>query len=83
MKIYHINTLGAALVFSLLCLLMVFLFVMLPVLVIQWLWNLAIAGYTPLPQISWWQAGLLYLAGAIILHLFGLVRISFETQPRE
>ncbi len=79
MKIYHVNTLGAAIILSLLLMGGLGLFVLVPIVFIQWLWNVTIANLTLLPQINLWQSSLLYLSGATIIYLSGLVRIDFET----
>jgi len=76
-KVFQVPPAAAVIFFCLFCLALFSVFVALPVACIQWAWNHCFdAG---VPDISLWQAGLLYLAGATIVHLLGWVRIEFET----
>ncbi len=76
MRIYEVHPLVAALLLTMFILGLIAMLVVFPVACIQWMWNGAIAAWTVLPQISVWQAGLLYLAGATLLYLSGLVRMD-------
>lgn len=78
MKIYHVNTFGAAIIFAFLCMGMLALFVLIPILCIQWTWNAVVSYISLLPEINLWQAGLLYLACATLLYISGFVQIDFE-----
>ncbi|HEY9870052.1 MAG TPA: hypothetical protein V6D08_12875 [Candidatus Obscuribacterales bacterium] len=83
MKIFQVPPFTAAILLSALCMGMVGLFVVLPIACIQWTWNFFVAGYSVLPHINVWQAGLLYLAFATILYLSGVVQIDFEVHKAE
>lgn len=50
----------------------------LPICCIQWLWNLLAPQTEFLPAIEFWQALMLYLAGAAVLYLSGLVEVKIE-----
>ena len=71
---------GAAVIFTVLCMGVVGVFVLIPIACIQWTWNSVMSSWRFLPLINVWQATLLYLALAILLFLTGLVRIEFETE---
>jgi hypothetical protein len=76
MKTYQVNPVTGAVFLSVLCMGMVGILVILPIACIQWTWNALVTGFTALPEINGWQASLLYLAGAIIAYLTGLIRID-------
>ena len=78
MKIYQVPPFTAAIFLSALCMGIVGLFIVLPIACIQWTWNYFVAGFSVLPHINIWQACLLYVAGAIVLYLSGLVRIDIK-----
>jgi hypothetical protein len=52
-------------------------FVLIPIALIESLWN-NVVTQTALPTINVWQASLLYIAGALVLYLTGFVRIEIE-----
>lgn len=83
MKVFQIPPLAAALFFSIMCLAALSLLVFLPIVLIQWSWNHLLVACSTLPPIGVWQAGLLYVAGALLLHILGLVRIEFSTQKTD
>jgi len=83
MKIYQVPPFAAAIFLSALCMGIVGLFIVLPIACIQWTWNYFVAGFSVLPYINIWQASLLYVAGAIVLYLSGLVRIDVEAHKAE
>ncbi len=83
MKIYQAHALGAAIIFSILCMGLVGLFVMLPVFFIQWWWNAIAPSFAALPPISPWQASLLYADLVTVLYLAGLLQIEFEVGHRD
>lgn len=51
---------------------------LLPIYCIQWAWNLCAAHTSFMPSIGGWQALMLYLAGAALIYLTGLVEIKIE-----
>jgi len=57
------------------------MFIIFPVVCINWSWNSVVAHYTVLPPIHIWQACLLYTAAACMAHLMGWVQIEFKTEP--
>jgi hypothetical protein len=78
MKVFQIHPLVAGILFAALGMGFVGLLVVLPLICIQWTWNVVISALATVPQINIWQAILLYLALATTLFLTGLVRIDFE-----
>jgi hypothetical protein len=76
MKTYQVHPVTGAVFLSVLFMGMVGILVILPIACIQWTWNALVTGFTSLPEINGWQASLLYLAGAIIAYLTGLIRID-------
>lgn len=78
MKVYQIHPLAAAIIFTALCMGFIGLFVVLPIAAIEWTWNFFVPAVSKLPEISMWQAGLLYAAITTILFLLGIVQIEFE-----
>ena len=78
MRSTGINPFLAALFLSLLCMGLVGLFVILPIVCIQWTWNLVAGPIDAVPLINVWQACLLYAAGATCLYLFGFIQIDIE-----
>ena len=80
MKVYQVPPLMAAIFMCLFTMGLVGIFVVLPIACIQWTWNSIVAGWSPLPDINAWQAGLLYLAGATSLYLLGFVRVDWKTR---
>jgi len=81
MKIYQVPPLAAAIILAVLTMGLVGMFVVLPIACIQWTWNFVVAGISILPQINIWQASLLYLAGAAVLYLLGILQIDVEAKP--
>lgn len=79
MKIYQVPPIVAAIFFSALSMGAVGVFVVIPIAFIQWTWNCVVVGISSAPHISVWQALLLYLAGATVLYLSGIVQIKIET----
>jgi hypothetical protein len=71
---------GTAIFFTLLCMGVLGMFVMIPIACIQWTWNSVINSFPLLPSINVWQATLLYTAVALLVYLSGIVRIEFETE---
>lgn len=57
--------------------------VLLPIVFINWTWNSLVAHYTVLPQITPWQACLLYIACACALHILGLRVIRIKVKRVE
>jgi hypothetical protein len=80
MKVYQVPPAAAVIFFCLFCLAALSVFVALPIACIQWVWNNIFAAWPIAPAIGVWQAGLLYLAAATVLHLLGVVRIELETR---
>lgn len=78
MKIYQFSPLGAAIIFSVLCLGVLGLVVVLPIACIAWTWNAIVPNLSTLPAINMWQAGLLYLACATVFYLIGFIQVDFE-----
>jgi hypothetical protein len=76
----QIPAFGAAVIFTVLCMGVLGMFVLVPIACIQWTWNWVMNSCGVLPLINVWQASLLYLAAATSLYLSGLVRIEFETE---
>jgi hypothetical protein len=55
-------------------------FVVLPIVCINWAWNVFIVHYAHLPVIEIWQACLLYLALACVAYLSGFLQIEFSAE---
>lgn len=79
----EVPTVGAAIVFTLLCMGVVGMFVLLPIACIQWTWNSVITSLHELPLINVWQATLLYMAAGTILYLTGILRVEFGPKGAE
>jgi len=79
MKTYHLDRIGAAIVLSILFMGVIGLFVLLPVLTIQWAWNFTMSYLAILPDINLWQSSLLYMAGVTLLYLLGFVRVEVRS----
>jgi hypothetical protein len=80
MQSFHVNSFGAAVILSTLLMGALGAFVLIPIACIQWTWN-ALAPYLfSLPIINIWQAILLYLAGAALLFLSGLIQIEIKSE---
>jgi hypothetical protein len=56
------------------------LFVVAPVVLLNWFWNAAIAGLSGLPVIGIFQAGLLYVALICVLYISDLVRVEIKAE---
>lgn len=80
MRTFHLHPIAAAIIFSILIMGVLGTFVLMPIICINWVWNTVVAGHTSLPDITIWQAGLLYLASACIVYLSGLIRIEIKTE---
>jgi hypothetical protein len=74
----QIPTIGAAVIVTVLCMGLLGLLVVFPIACIQLTWNSLNNLLNFLPLINVWQASLLYLAGATLVYLTGLVRIEFD-----
>ncbi len=83
MKVYQFHPLAAAIVFTILIMGVFGLVVVLPIAFIAWTWNAVVTNVSSLPHIGVWQAGLLYLALATMLYLFGFVQIEVEANKIE
>ena len=83
MRTDFIHPLAFAIIFSVLLMGVLGAFIIVPIVCINWTWNSLIAHFIALPQIGLPQAGLLYLAGACILYLFGLIDIEFKTETAD
>lgn len=79
MRTFHVHPFGAAIILSVLMMGILGAFVVIPIACINWTWNSVSAYISVVPEINAWQAGLLYLAGACIIYLFGIVQIEFKT----
>jgi hypothetical protein len=80
MQSFHVNSFGAAVILSTLLMGALGAFVLIPIACIQWTWN-ALAPYLfALPIINIWQAILLYLAGAALLFLSGLIQVEIKSE---
>jgi hypothetical protein len=77
---FYISPIGAAVIFAILAMGILGMFVLLPIACIQITWNSFITQIPVLPPINAWQATLLYLAGATLLYLSGIVQIEIETE---
>lgn len=75
---FHVPAIAAAIIFTVLCMGVLGMFVVLPIACIQWTWNSVMGSFRFLPLINVWQAALLYLAMATGIYLSGLVRFEFE-----
>lgn len=78
MKVYQFHPLAAAILFTILIMGVFGLVVVVPIAFINWTWNALITNVSALPHIDVWQAGLLYVALAILLYLMGFVQIEVE-----
>ncbi len=78
MKVYQFHPIAAAILFTILIMGVFGLVVVLPIAFITWTWNALVTNVSSLPQISIWQAGLLYVALGILLYLFGFVQVEVE-----
>lgn len=83
MRTFQFQTWGAAIIFTILCMGLIGLAVVLPVVCIQWTWNKFAPGLVLLPPINVWQAMLLYLAATIVLYLTGILQIEIETEATD
>lgn len=54
--------------------------ILLPISLIQLMWNLTFSGVETVPSIALWQAGLLYVAGLLVIYLCGLVKIEIKVE---
>lgn len=79
MRTFQFQTIGAAIIFTLLGMGIIGVLVVLPVAFIQWSWNQFVPPFSVLPPIEIWQAVLLYAAAAAILYISGIVRVEIET----
>jgi hypothetical protein len=79
MKTFQVNAIGAAIILAFLFMGGLAVFVLLPIVFIQWTWNSVVPTISALPQINMWQSTLLYLAAATIFYLTGLVQIHIES----
>jgi hypothetical protein len=80
MQSFHVNSFGAAVILSTLLMGALGAFVLVPIACIQWTWNALAPSLFQLPIINVWQAILLYLAGASVLFLSGLVQIEIKSE---
>jgi predicted membrane channel-forming protein YqfA (hemolysin III family) len=76
MKIFQVNSFGAAVILTFLVMGFLGLFVLMPVVLIQWTWNSVAQGLSVAPAINMWQASLLYIACALVLYIIGVVEID-------
>ncbi len=76
MKIFQVNSFGAAVIFTFLLMGVLGLFVLMPVALIQWTCNSVALGLSVMPAINMWQASLLYIACALLLYIIGVVEID-------
>ncbi len=83
MRTFFIHPFIAAIVFSMLLVGAIGAFALIPIVCINWTWNVIVASHSALPMIGLWQAGLLYLASACILYLLGIVQIEFKAEMRD
>ncbi|MBY0358085.1 MAG: hypothetical protein K2W82_08800 [Candidatus Obscuribacterales bacterium] len=79
MRTFQFQTLGAAILFTVLGMGIIGVLVVLPVTFIQWSWNYFVPPFSVLPPINIWQAMLLYAAAAAMLYISGIVRVEIET----
>jgi len=80
MRTFYIHPLAAAIILSVLSMGLIGVLVVLPVLVINWAWNVTVAQYTVLPEIGIWQSALLYFALGSLVYLSGAVKIEFNAE---
>lgn len=73
----------AAIIFTILCMGVVGMFVLVPIAAIQLTWNSVMSSLRFLPLINVWQATLLYFAVGALIYLSGLVHIEFEPEKIE
>jgi hypothetical protein len=81
MQSFHINSFSAAVILATLFMGVLGAFVIVPIGCIQWTWNALAPQLFALPMIDAWQAVLLYVAGACLLYIFGLVQIEIKSEP--
>ena len=80
MQSFHVNSIGAAIILSTLLMGALGAFVLVPIACIQWTWNAFAPHLFSLPIINIWQAILLYMAGAALLFLSGLVQVEIKSE---
>jgi hypothetical protein len=83
MKMYEFQPITAVILLACVVFLFSGVFVVMPIAFIQWLWNGTVPLFSSLPHIAPWQAGLLYLAMAILFCLSGIIKIEVHTGPTE
>lgn len=83
MRSFHLNSFSAAIILSTLIMGVFGAFVLIPVACIQWMWNAIAPQLFALPNISPWQASLLYLASACLVYLSGLVQVEIKSETLE
>ncbi len=81
MQGFHINSFSAAVLLSVLFMGVFGAFVLIPIALIEWTWNVLMTKFFLAPAINAWQSILLYLAGSTILYLSGLIQIEIKTEP--
>lgn len=81
MRTFNVHPFAAAIVCSTLIMGAVGIFVLFPIICINWLWNaVALHVSSTVPPIGIWQASLLYIAGALLLYISGIVQIEFKAE---
>ena len=78
MRSFDINPIIAILLITLVITGIFGLFVVIPIAVLEGGWNTVFQNSSLLPEINLWQATLLYVALALVLYIFGLVKIKIE-----
>ena len=78
MRSFQIHPLFAVIALSLMLLGIISLFIWLPIVCLNWVWNNWVSAITTLPAIGLWQAALLYSALICIIYLSDLVHIEFK-----
>lgn len=78
MKGMNINPFAAAIILAALAMGLIGVFVVLPIACIEWTWNSVASTVAAIPAINAWQAALLYVACALMLHISGILRIEIR-----
>lgn len=81
MRTFNIHPFAAAIICSTLLMGVMGVFIVFPIACIHWLWNaVAVHVSATLPPIAVWQASLLYVAGALLLYISGIIQIEFKAE---
>ncbi len=80
MRTFEFGPLAATIILTVLITGAFGLVVLLPVFLLQWLWNGSFAALELVPPIEVWQAALLYVASVLMIYLNGLVKIEIKLE---